>query len=71
MSDREIEVFKKLYAQKTAKEIGENLYISHRTVAGHRKNLMQKTGAKNIAEFIIYATESGIFSVKVKEFAKI
>ena len=48
LSERETEVLKLLCMQKTAKEIGEALFITPRTVEGHKNNLFVKTGAKNI-----------------------
>ncbi len=65
LSDREEEVLKKLCDQKTTKEIADELYISPRTVEGHRNNLLHKTQAKNLAGLIIYAIENGIYSVKM------
>jgi DNA-binding CsgD family transcriptional regulator len=43
---------------KTNLEIGEQLFISPRTVAAHRTNLLRKTGAKNSAELVKYAMTS-------------
>ena len=67
LSDREIEVLQKLCEQKTAKEIGSELFISPRTVEGHRNKLLEKTNSRNIAGLIIYAVEHGLFKVKLNE----
>lgn len=60
LSEREIDVLKLLCQQKTAKEIGEKLFITKRTVEGHKNNLFVKTGAKNVAGLVIYAVQNGI-----------
>lgn len=60
LSEREIEVLKLICFQKTAKEIAEQLFLSARTVEGHKNNLFVKTGAKNIAGLVIYAIQNNI-----------
>lgn len=64
LSEREIEVLKLLCQQKSAKEIGELLFISQRTVEGHKSNLFLKTGAKNVAGLIVYSLQKGIFKLE-------
>ena len=59
LTSREIEVLKLLCHQLTAKEIGEKLFISKKTVETHKSNLLTKTGAKNLAGLIIFATQNG------------
>lgn len=58
LTEREIEVLKLICFQKTAKEIGEKLFITPRTVEGHKNNLFIKTGARNIAGLVIYAIQN-------------
>ncbi len=60
LSERELEVLKLIVQQKTAQEIGELLFITKRTVEGHKSNLFQKTGAKNIAGLVVYAIQNKI-----------
>jgi len=64
LSDREIDVLKLICQQKTAKEIGDILFITQRTAEGHKNNLFAKTGAKNIAGLVIYAIQQGIIRVE-------
>lgn len=52
---REEEILKLICQQYTSEEIGEKLFISSKTVNGHRNNLLQKTGSKNTAGLVIYA----------------
>lgn len=60
LSDRELEVLKLICLQKTAKEIGETLFIAQRTVEGHKNNLFFKTQTKNIAGLVIYAIQNKV-----------
>lgn len=64
LSEREIEILKLISQQKTAKEIGEELFITQRTVEGHKNNLFVKTGAKNIAGLVIYALQHNIIRIE-------
>jgi len=65
LTDREQEVLKLVCEQKTNKEIGEEIFISPRTVEGHRNKLLEKTQSKNTAGLIIYAIENGYYSVNI------
>lgn len=64
LSNRELDVLRLICKQKTAKEIGESLFITQRTVEGHKNNLFVKTGAKNVAGLIIYAIQHSIIRVE-------
>ncbi|WP_339894949.1 response regulator transcription factor [uncultured Algibacter sp.] len=60
---REMQVLKLICKQFTANEIGEVLYISPRTVDGHRKNLLLKTESKNVAGLVVYAIQNGFIGM--------
>ncbi len=60
LSVREKEVLSLICQQKTAQEISEILFLSKRTIEGHRTNLLLKTGAKNTAGLVIYAIQNKI-----------
>lgn len=60
LTEREIEVLKLISEGLSNKEIGENLFISHRTVDTHRTNLMKKLDAHNIASIIKFAIKNGL-----------
>ena len=60
LTTREIEVLKLICQQKTAKEIGESLFISTKTVETHKSKLLEKSGVKNTAGLIIYAIKNSI-----------
>ncbi len=57
LSEREMDVLRLICFQKTAKEIGEELFIGARTVEGHKTNLFVKTGARNLAGLVLYAIQ--------------
>jgi DNA-binding NarL/FixJ family response regulator len=60
ITDRETEILKLIAAGFSNKEIGDQLFISHRTVDTHRTNLMKKLDVNNIAGLISYAIRNGI-----------
>lgn len=55
LTSREIEVLSLICKQRTAQEIADQLFISVRTVDGHRNNLLEKTGARNSAGLVLFA----------------
>ncbi|MCT4581554.1 MAG: response regulator transcription factor [Flavobacteriales bacterium] len=63
LSSREVEVLKLICLQKTAKEISEELFLSTRTVEGHKNNLFLKTETKNIAGLVVYAIQNKIIDI--------
>jgi two-component system response regulator NreC len=60
LTDRETEILQLIAGGFSNKEIGDQLFISHRTVDTHRTNLMKKLGVNNIAGLISYAIKNGI-----------
>jgi len=63
ISDREKEVLKLHCHQYTAKEIAEKMFISRKTVEAHKANLLLKSGAKNTAGLIIFATQTNLVNL--------
>jgi DNA-binding NarL/FixJ family response regulator len=61
LSAREKEILISICEQLTAKETAERLFITSRTVEGHRNSLLQKTGAKNSAGLVIYAIKNNLY----------
>lgn len=60
LSDREKEILKLIAQGKNHNEIGEELFISPRTVDSHRNNLLKKLEAKNLAGLIRFALTFGL-----------
>lgn len=68
LSSREVEIINLLCSEFTTKEIADKLFISPRTVEGHRNKILEKTGKKNIAGVVVYAIEHNLFSVKISKY---
>jgi DNA-binding NarL/FixJ family response regulator len=60
---REKEILQLICQQNTAQEIADKLFITKRTVEGHKNNLLSKIGVKNTAGLIIYAIKEKIVDV--------
>ncbi len=63
LTSRELEVLELITKEYTTTEIAEQLFLSTRTVEGHRKNLISKLGVKNTAGLIMKAIKDKIISV--------
>ena len=60
LSERELEVLRLIALGHTNVEIGEQLYLSTRTVETHRAHVQQKTRASTRAELVRYAIDHGL-----------
>ncbi|MEO6612311.1 MAG: response regulator transcription factor [Chitinophagaceae bacterium] len=60
LTERELEVMHLLAREYTNDKIAKALHISYRTVETHRKNIMQKTKAHNLAGLIKFAYSKGL-----------
>ncbi len=63
LTQREKEIIVLLCKELTNAEIGERLFISTRTVEGHRNNLLAKTGCRNTAGLVIFAIRNGLYKI--------
>ncbi|MCE7993476.1 MAG: response regulator transcription factor [Roseivirga sp.] len=63
LTRREQEVLALIAEELTNTEIGERLFISEKTVDGHRMNLLSKFGVRNTAGLILKAVRQGFISV--------
>jgi DNA-binding NarL/FixJ family response regulator len=59
-SQREIEILRLIAEGLTNTEMSDKLFISKRTIEGHRQNLIDKTSSRNTAALIRFAVLSGI-----------
>lgn len=64
LTNREREILKQICLEKTNAEIAESLFLSKRTIDGHRLRLLDKTGAKNTAGLVIFAIANQIHVLK-------
>lgn len=65
LSPREIEVLQLICEQKNTAQIAELLFISPRTVEGHRTNLLLKTESKNIAGLVVFAIQNRLALIDI------
>jgi DNA-binding NarL/FixJ family response regulator len=63
ITKREEEILQLVCQQYTAEEIAQKLYISVKTVNGHRNNLLLKTHSKNVTGLVLYAVKNHIVEV--------
>ena len=63
LTAREKEVFELLIANKTTKEIADELFISEKTVRNHISNVMQKLRVKGRAHAVVELIRLGELSL--------
>ena len=63
LSSREMEILQLICKEFTNAEIGTQLFISPRTVEGHRNNLLAKAGCRNTAGLVIFAIKNELFQI--------
>jgi DNA-binding NarL/FixJ family response regulator len=64
LTSREKEVLQLICEECTTQEIADRLFISSRTVEGHRNNLLSKLGCRNTAGLVVYAVQSGLVKIE-------
>ena len=64
LSQREVEVLKLLCQELSSEEIGDRIHLSPRTVEGYRRNLLSKTGARNLAGLVVFAIKNNYYDVE-------
>ncbi len=60
LTPREREILEYICQEYTTQEIADKLFLSVRTVDGHRNNLLEKTGSRNTAGLVIYAVRNNL-----------
>ena len=60
LTEREQEVLKLICEEKTAAEIGKDIFLSPRSVEGIRQRLIEKIGVRNTAGLVMFAVKNGI-----------
>lgn len=64
LTNREKEVMQLICKQMSTQEIADKLFLSPRTVEGHRNNLLLKTESKNVAGLVVYAIQNKIINLE-------
>lgn len=60
LTERELEVLKLICEEKTAAEIGKEIFLSPRSVEGIRQRLIEKVGVRNTAGLVMFAVKNGL-----------
>ena len=60
LTERELEVLKLICEEKTAAEIGKEIFLSPRSVEGIRQRLIEKVGVRNTAGLVMFAVKNGM-----------
>ncbi len=60
LTEREQEVLKMICEEKTAAEIGKEIFLSPRSVEGIRTRLIEKIGVRNTAGLVMFAVKNGL-----------
>jgi len=60
LTERELEVLKMICEEKTAGEIGKEIFLSPRSVEGIRQRLIEKVGVRNMAGLVMFAVKNSI-----------
>jgi FixJ family two-component response regulator len=60
LTPREYQVFREIVLGKLNKQVAASLGITVRTVKAHRRHVMEKTGARSIAELVRLADRVGL-----------
>ena len=63
LTRREQEILQLVAEGLTTAQIADQLFTSKRTVETHRQNILEKTGCKNTAALISYASTQGLLSI--------
>jgi len=63
LTRREKEVLQLIASGLNNKEIAEKLFVSERTVTGHKSNLLSKTGCKNTISLLSYAIKNQLVNI--------
>ena len=61
---REIQTLELICREYTAAEIADELNLSVRTIEGYRSNLLDKSGAKNIAGLVVFALTNDLVNLE-------
>ena len=61
LTRREKEIYQLILKEFSNQEIADQLFISVRTVEVHKRNLLEKTGAKNSTGLVLYAVKNQLF----------
>ncbi len=62
-TEKELEIISLICKEKTNREIGDQLFLSSRTVEGYRLKIQEKINVRSTAGLVVYAIKTGIYKV--------
>lgn len=62
LTEREMQLLKLICKEYNNAEIARELYLSVRTVEGHRNNLIAKIGCRNTAGIVLFAVKHRLYT---------
>lgn len=65
LSPREVQILELIILEYTTSEIAKRLYLSSETVKTHRRHLLEKLNARNVAGLVRRAFEYEYVSLRV------
>ena len=65
LTAREKQVLELICKEYNNAEIGKQLFLSPRTIEGHRNNLINKAGCRNTAGLVLFAIKHSLFQLPV------
>ena len=63
LTPRETEILKLICLGLSNTEISEKLFLSLRTIEGHKSNLIRKTGVRNSVSLVMYALKNNLVDI--------
>ena len=63
LTRREVQILKLIGEGMSSNEIAGAMFLSPNTVCTHRKNILRKTGAKNIISVVILAIQQHVITM--------
>jgi len=63
LTPRELEILKMICLGLSNAEISEKLFLSLRTIEGHKSNLIRKTGVRNSVSLVMYALKHNLVEI--------
>ncbi|MCF8350492.1 MAG: response regulator transcription factor, partial [Bacteroidales bacterium] len=63
ITKREKEILQLMAEGMNNKEIADSLFVSERTIIGHKSNLLAKTGCKNTIGLLAYAIKNKLVEI--------
>lgn len=65
LTQREIEILKRVAIGRKISTIGDELRISSKTVSAHKANIMEKLAISSNSELVVYAMKHNLFDLFV------